>query len=134
MTVESTSEEYEMRNSNVENRLTQRESMMNVHSESQPMSSMNASNNGFTNNTFTNTERIRSAQDNDMQESDASESSTTAGQSFISSDNNGEGQSQQRVTYVSNSNSRNGLSMPDISVITPPSHAPYQNNNSPSTK
>ena len=67
-----------MRNSIVENRSTQRESMMNVHSEPQPMSSMNALNNGFTN-----TERIRSPQDNVMQVSDASQRATTVGQSFI---------------------------------------------------
>ena len=107
MTVESSSEGYKMRNSVVENRGIQRESMMNVHSESQPMSSMNASNNGFTNNTFTNTARIRSPQDNDMQASDASERSTRAGQLFISSENNSEGQSEQTVRYGSNLNSGN---------------------------
>ena len=110
----------------MENRATQRESMMNVHSESQQASFINGSN-----NSFTNSERIRSPQDNDMQASDASERSTTAGQSFISSENNSEGQSEQIVRYGSNLNSGNGLSLSDISAITAPSRAPYQNIRSP---
>ena len=40
-------------------------------------------------------------------------------------------QYQQTITYVSNSNYGEGLLQPDISVITPPSRVPYQNNNSP---
>ena len=49
MTVESSSEGYKMRNSVVENRGRQRESMMDAHSESQQASSINGSNNAFTN-------------------------------------------------------------------------------------
>ena len=89
ITVESSSERKEMRNSFVENRAKQRESMMNVHSESQLTPSTNVSNNGFTN-----TERVRCAQDNVMQASDASERSTTAGQSYIYSEDNTEVQSR----------------------------------------
>ena len=131
ITVESSLEACKTRNSIVEDRVTQTESMMDGHSEFQPMSSMNASNNGFTNNTFTNTERIRSAQDNVMQASDASERSTTAGQSFILSDENIEVQSQETVTKASNSDSENGLRLLDISLITPLYRAPYQKDNSP---
>ena len=59
-TVESSSEGYEMRNSLVGNQATQRESI-NVHPESQSMSSMKVSNNGFTN-----MGRIRSGKENVM--------------------------------------------------------------------
>ena len=114
-----------MRNSLEENRATQTENMMDAHSESQPMSSMNVSNNGFTN-----MGRIGSARENIMQHPNSSQRSRTAGQSFISSENNGEGQSEQTIRYGSNLNSRNALSLPDISVKTP-SHASYQNNISP---
>ena len=78
-----------MRNSIVENRATQTESMMETHSEHQQTSSRNVSNNGFIN-----MERIRSPQDNVMQASDASERSTTAGQSYIYSEDNTEVQSR----------------------------------------
>ena len=82
-----------MRNSFVENRATQTESMMDAHSESQPMPFMKVSNNGFTN-----MGRIPFSIEKAIKQFNPSQHSTTAGQSFILSDENTEVQSQETVT------------------------------------